>query len=249
MSYDEIFEKFANLSQARVNLGKAGSGLPTKALLHFRQDFAQAKDAVYAVWDEEKLTKDVSELGLQVIHLHSAATNRAEFLKRPDKGRKLSTDSRFLLEQSNHENEIAIILADGLSASAIQQHACRFLEKFLPLIPDFKKEQIYVVKQGRVALSDEIGSLVKAKIAIILIGERPGLTTPDSMGIYFTFQPQQGKTDEQRNCISNIHTHGLAYEYAAHKLDWLLRESIRLKLSGVHLKDNEIKALDGSKYL
>lgn len=243
MSYDEIFGRFAHLSQARVNLGQTGSGFPTKPLLDFRQDFAQAKDAVYAVWDEEILTNELTTLNLDVIQLHSEASDRAEFLKRPDKGRKLSAASRLLLEKAGFADEIAIILADGLSANAIQQHACSFLEKFLPKIIDLKPAQIYLVKQGRVALSDEIGSLVKAKIAIILIGERPGLSTPESMGIYFTFHPEVGKTDEQRNCISNIHTHGLAYEAAANKLHWLLKESIRLKLSGVNLKDNEQKLL------
>jgi len=237
MSYQELFKQLAATTQARINLGNSGSGLPTKPLLAFRYDHALAKDAVYTNLDIPKLQEDLLRIGLDSIAVHSQATERDIFLKRPDLGRKLEETSRHILLNNQIENELTIIISDGLSAQAVQAHAVPFINSLIHLVQNIKLTKVIIAKHGRVAISDEIGELCKATISIILIGERPGLSSPDSMGIYLTYQPKSGNTDEKRNCISNIRQQGLSYDEAALKLNFLIRESLRLKLSGVYLKE------------
>ena len=237
MSYQELFKQLAATTQARINLGNSGSGLPTKPLLAFRSDHALAKDAVYANLDAHTLQKDLLRIGLESIVVQSQATDKETFLKRPDLGRILGETFRNELLKNQIDNEVTIIISDGLSGPAVQNHAVPFLNHLIPLIQNITLNNIIIAKHGRVAISDEIGELCNATLSIILIGERPGLSSPDSMGIYLTYCPKTGNTDEKRNCISNVRKYGLSYDEAAYKLNFLIRESLRLKLSGVSLKE------------
>jgi ethanolamine ammonia-lyase small subunit len=228
-------------TDARINLGNAGCGVPTKHLLAFRHDLALAKDAVYAVLDTIKIQDDLTDIGLGSIRVKSLVGNRENYLKRPDYGRKLNELSRSSLQENQSQKDIVFIISDGLSPHAVEDHAVPLLNSLLPLLGDLTIDKIIIVEQGRVAISDEIGELREATISVILIGERPGLSSPDSMGIYLTFHPKIGNTDEKRNCLSNIRLKGMPYNTAAFKLNLLIRESLRLKLSGVNLKVESIQ--------
>jgi len=216
---------------ARVALGRTGNSLPTADLLRFQLDHARARDAVY-----EEL--DPSSLGMPHLLLRSAAPDRATYLRRPDMGRRLSETSRALLSTAGYD--AAIVIADGLSAPAVHHHAVPLLESLTPLLTpeDWRLAPLTVVLQGRVAIGDEIGDLLGASLVVVLIGERPGLTSPDSLGIYLTWSPRPGRTDAERNCISNVRTEGMSYRLAAHKLHFLMREARRRNLSGVRLKED-----------
>jgi ethanolamine ammonia-lyase small subunit len=216
---------------ARVALGQSGHGLPIRELLKFQLDHARARDAVHRPLDP-------ASLGFSHVLLRSAAPDRATYLRRPDLGRKLSEESHGLLTQG--EYDVAFVIADGLSAPAVHRHAALLLEALLPGLrdEDWKLAPIAVVLQGRVAIGDEIGALLGARMVVVLIGERPGLTSPDSLGAYLTWDPRPGRTDAERNCISNIRTEGLSYAVAAHKLQFLMREARVRKLSGVGLKED-----------
>jgi ethanolamine ammonia-lyase small subunit len=213
---------------ARVGLGRAGHSLPVAEWLRFQLDHARARDAVY-----EPL--DPAAIGLPHLLVRSAAPDRATFLRRPDLGRKLSKDSREALVPDDYD--AALIVADGLSAPAVHHHAASLLAALLPLLDGWRLAPLVVAVQARVALGDEIAQWLGAKMAVVLIGERPGLTSPDSLGIYLTWDPRPGRTDAERNCISNVRTEGLSYDFAARKLHFLMTESRRRKLSGVALKE------------
>jgi ethanolamine ammonia-lyase small subunit len=212
---------------ARVALGRTGNGLPTTELLHFRLDHARARDAVY-----ESL--DPASLEIPHVLLHSAAPDRATYLRRPDLGRSLQSGTQ--LEKGDYD--AAIVIADGLSAPAVHHHAAALLHELLPLLEEWHLAPTSIVLQARVAIGDEIGARLGARLVLVLIGERPGLTSPDSLGAYLTWDPRPGRTDADRNCVSNIRTEGLSYALAAHKLHFLMRESRQRKLSGVALKEN-----------
>ena len=218
---------------ARVALGRTGHSLPTAELLRFELDHARARDAVH-----EPL--DPGSLGLCHLLLHSNAPDRATYLRRPDLGRQLSQESRALLERGDYD--AAIIVADGLSAPAVHHHAALLIEALMPLLETerWHLAPIMVVLQGRVGIGDEIGALLGARQAVVLIGERPGLTSPDSLGIYLTWEPRPGRTDAERNCISNVRTEGISYGVAAHKLHYLMREARIRKLSGIGLKEDAL---------
>jgi ethanolamine ammonia-lyase small subunit len=219
---------------ARVALGRTGHSLPTAELLRFQLDHARARDAVY-----ESL--EPASLGLPHLLLHSAAPDRATYLRRPDLGRRLSEASRELLIKGDYD--AAIVIADGLSAPAVHHHAAALVEALNGLLADevhsdaWRMAPLTVVLQGRVAIGDEIGQALGARQVVVLIGERPGLTSPDSLGIYLTWDPRPGRTDAERNCISNVRTEGIGYRAAAHKLHFLMREARVRKLSGVNLKE------------
>jgi ethanolamine ammonia-lyase small subunit len=213
-----------SFTPARVALGRTGHSLPTAELLRFRLDHARARDAVY-----EEL--DTASLGLPHELLHSAAPDRTTYLRRPDLGRKLAADMQ--LEKGDYD--AAIVIADGLSASAVHHHAAPLLEALRPLLEGWNLAPLTVVLQGRVAIGDEIGQRLGARQVAILIGERPGLTSPDSLGIYLTWDPRPGRTDAERNCISNVRTEGLSYSAAAAQLHFLMNEARVRKLSGVGL--------------
>ena len=250
MSDASAWEKYRSLTNARIALGRAGGSLTTAEMLSFRSDHAFAKDAVWADLNTEEFQKKLVVLGYKSLVLQSQATDRQRYIQRPDLGRLLDTSSLDVLKSQKKEYDISISIADGLSAMAIEKHAISFIKILLPLISNYSLAPISIIRQGRVAISDSVGQLLHSKISIILIGERPGLTSPYSMGIYFTYGPKSGNTDEKRNCISNIRNEGLPYEYAAKKLAFLLSESLQKKLSGVQLKDtydNRLLKNDGKE--
>ena len=235
------WQSLKTYTDARIALGHTGGAIPLKEVLQFKLAFAHAKDAVYSELDWPKLEQRLEQLALPYLKLHSRASSRSVYLQRPDWGRSLNEASVATLKEiPSAEPDIAIVLADGLSATAINQHALPLLQRLLPLLQkaNYRIAPIGVVEQARVAIGDEIGYLLGAQLVIVLIGERPGLSSPYSMGAYLTYAPQPGLTDERRNCISNIRPEGLPYEMACQKLYYLIQESLRLKLSGVDLKDN-----------
>ena len=213
---------------ARVGLGRAGDSLPTRELLRFQLDHARARDAV-----QEEL--DPAVLEFQYVLVHSAARTRGEYLRRPDLGRRLAPESRRLLSSGDYD--AAVMVADGLSAPAVHRHAGGVVAALVPLLEGWTLAPIIIALQARVALGDEIGEALGARLAVVLIGERPGLTSPDSLGAYLTWNPRVGCTDAERNCISNIRAEGISHELAARKLHFLMNEARRRKLSGVALKE------------
>jgi ethanolamine ammonia-lyase small subunit len=228
--------KFTN---ARIALGRTGVSIPTKENLQFRMAHAFARDAVFAVMDVGALEKAL-EQHHSCLLLHSQALDRHQYLQRPDLGRKLNEASIDCVASFAGAYDVCINVADGLSSTAINRHALPFLTILIPKLKDaaYSLSPVCLIEQGRVAISDETGMSIGAKVSLILIGERPGLSSPDSMGVYLTYGPGVGNTDEKRNCISNIGPGGLHYEAAADKLLYLISESLRLQLSGVQLKDN-----------
>ncbi len=236
------------LTPARIALGRAGHSLPTAAHLDFQLAHAQARDAVHLGLDIERLAADVQVLGLPVLRLHSAAADRTIYLRRPDLGRRLAEASRQqLLERraaagpARPRHDLAFVVADGLSALAVQQHALPLLAAITGRLaaddPPWSIAPLALVAQGRVAVGDETGELLDANTVVVLIGERPGLSSPDSMGLYLTWAPRPGLTDEARNCISNVRPAGLAPEIAAARLHYLLAQARQRRLTGIALKD------------
>jgi ethanolamine ammonia-lyase small subunit len=226
---------------ARIALGRAGVSLPTAAHLAFQQAHAQARDAVHEPLDADALLAGLSALGEAPLRVHSRAADRASYLQRPDLGRRLSEASAAeLAALDSRATDLAFVLADGLSALALQRQA-------LPVFAALRERLLaeggwtwappVVATQARVALGDEVGALLRARCVVVLIGERPGLSAPDSLGAYFSWAPRLGLVDAERNCISNIRPEGLAPAAAAARLHTLLREARTRQLSGVALKD------------
>jgi len=230
---------------ARVDLGRAGHSLPTRELLNFQLAHAQARDAVQLPLDVTSLVVELNQKNISSITLSSAADDRATYLHRPDLGRQLNPDSRERLTKLKSHYDAVFVIADGLSALAVHRHATPFLEVILPKL-DWNLAPLAIVQQGRVAIGDQIGEILGARLSVVLIGERPGLSSPDSLGIYLTWNPRPGRTDAERNCISNVRAEGLSYTLAAHKLLFLMNESRRLKLSGVPLKESARALLEHS---
>jgi ethanolamine ammonia-lyase small subunit len=230
-----------SFTPARVALGRSGASLPTKPLLDFTLDHARARDAVHAAFDASRLAADLRELGLVVTEAKSRAVDRRDYLRRPDLGRQLDAGSaEELARYANEPCQFAIVIGDGLSAAAVHAHAVALVTRLLPLLAADEGVAIghVVVASGaRVALGDEIGAILGARMVVMLIGERPGLSAPDSLGAYLTFAPKPGRTDADRNCVSNIHHAGLSYEEAAFKIAWLAREGLAREATGVALKD------------
>ncbi len=222
---------------ARVDLGRSGHSLPTRELLDFQLAHAQARDAVHLALDVNSLAVELNQKNIPSIALASAAPDRTTYLHRPDLGRQLNPDSRERLQELKSSYDAVFVIADGLSAPAVHRHATPLLEAILPKL-DWNIAPVTIVQQGRVAIGDEIGEILGAKLAVVLIGERPGLSSPDSLGIYLTWNPRPGRTDAERNCISNVRAEGLSYTLAAHKLLFLMNEARRLRLSGVPLKES-----------
>ncbi|HLG80521.1 MAG TPA: ethanolamine ammonia-lyase subunit EutC [Bradyrhizobium sp.] len=228
------------LTPARVALGRAGASLPTKALLDFTLDHARARDAVHAAFDTSGLIASLDALGRDSVAVGSRAGRRQDYLKRPDLGRRLDQPSVALLNgRQGRPCDVAIVIADGLSPTAVHAHALELVRRLLPAIEacGITVGRLVVATGARVALGDEIGALLKARMVVTLIGERPGLSAPDSLGAYLTLAPAIGRTDAERNCVSNIHCEGLSYDEAAHKIAWLVREGLRRNVTGVALKD------------
>ena len=229
------------LTPARIGLGRAGMSLPTRANLDFQLAHALARDAVHIPLDFNHLKSKLDNLAYVNQHLQSQADSQSSYLQRPDLGRLLSEQSINVLKATESlQVDAVIVVADGLSSKAIANHAIPFLELLVPALTaaDYQLAPICLVKHGRVAIGDAIAEHYQAKLCITLIGERPGLSSPDSMGIYFTYQAKaQISTDADRNCISNIHVNGLSYEQALAKLLYLIKGAEQLKCTGVLLKD------------
>jgi ethanolamine ammonia-lyase small subunit len=228
------------LTPARVGLGRAGASMPTDALLAFTLDHARARDAVHAPFDGARLIAELTGLGLQSVQVSSQARNRRDYLRRPDLGRMLDPASqRMLASQRGSANQLAIVIGDGLSPSAVNAHAIELVRNLGPRLTcaGTSVGHTVIASGARVALGDEIGAALGASMVVMLIGERPGLSAPDSLGAYLTFAPRIGLTDAERNCVSNIHGGGLSYDEAAFKIAWLVREGLARQTTGVALKD------------
>jgi ethanolamine ammonia-lyase small subunit len=229
-----------HLTPARVGLGRAGASLPTSALLEFTLDHARARDAVHAGFDISAIAAGLGALELQTLQVSSRAQSRKDYLRRPDLGRKLDAASQDLLASGRRGPcDLAVVIGDGLSPSAVNAHAVELVRRFIAvLMPGgIGLGPVVVASGARVALGDEIGALLGARMALMLIGERPGLSAPHSLGAYLTFAPRTGCTDAMRNCVSNIHSSGLSYDEATFKIAWLVREGLARQVTGVTLKD------------
>ncbi len=229
---------------ARIALGRAGDSLPTAELLDFSADHAMARDAVHAALDTRGLAEQLAKAGLESLRIHSAAPDRAAYLRRPDLGRKLDDSSRDLLHSLRLATrpDLLFVIADGLSAIAPERYAVAVIEATRKLLAGWETAPVLIAEQARVALGDEAGEILGAEMAVMLIGERPGLSSPDSLGIYLTYAPRVGRTDAERNCISNVREEGMSPERAAQTLSHLLVDARRLQLSGVRLKDTSDRA-------
>jgi ethanolamine ammonia-lyase small subunit len=229
------------LTPSRIALGHTGGSLPTAAHLEFQLAHARAREAVHQPLDLRALLADLAGAGLPAIPVRSAAADRVRYLQRPDLGRRLDAGSRRKLAELAAEPapEAVLVAADGLSALAVQRHAVPLLAALMPRLTanGWRLAPVVVAELGRVALGDEIGAALGARIAVVLIGERPGLSSPDSLGAYLTYAPAIGRRDSERNCVSNIRPAGLPPRLAAERLWFLLTESRRRKLSGIALKD------------
>ncbi len=250
-------------TEARIGLGRTGVSIPTNHLLDFQLAHAQAQDAVHLPLDTEQVVEQLNKISINVnllsnvdsnelfqdgyspILLHSQAVNRVTYLQRPDLGRRLDLHSCELLKKSIDQTrvpyDLSIVIVDGLSSLAIKENAIKYIQILSHALSEddnqWKLSPISIVHQGRVAIGDEVGEILKSKITLVLIGERPGLSSPDSLGLYLTWNPKVGLSDVSRNCISNVRSDGLSYEEAVKKTMYLLKEARRLELSGVNLKD------------
>ncbi len=238
------WQTLRQFTPARLALGRSGHSLPTNRLLQFQLAHARARDAVFALFDPADLTRQLHDGGYEVLEVTSQATSRDLYLRQPDRGRRLLESSRQSLQDYADRQaggyDIVFVLGEGLSAQAVHQHGLAVLDL---VVSELRKENwsigpVVVAGQARVALGDEIGEILKAEQVAILIGERPGLSAAESLGIYLTYRPQVGRLESERNCISNIHPSGASYEAGAGTLLYLMRQVRQLKLSGVRLKDD-----------
>lgn len=242
------WRRLREFTDARIGLGRSGISLPTDRLLEFQLAHARAQDAVHLPLDVEALCRDLTDLTNDAppYVVHSRAADRMAYLQRPDWGRRLDEASRERLSHAENTPQapfdLAIVVVDGLSSLAVQQNTAPFLRALIDALDgdsqfDWSLAPLTVAEQGRVAIGDEIGELLNARAVLVMIGERPGLSSPDSLGLYLTWAPKVGLTDAYRNCISNVRPAGLAYPEASRRLLYLLRESRQKQLSGVQLKD------------
>jgi ethanolamine ammonia-lyase small subunit len=242
-----MMRELRDFTMARVGLGRAGNSMTTRDLLDFQLAHARARDAVHACFDPHALAAEIEAAGLHSIIVTSGARTREEYLRRPDLGRSLDPHSREKLQEIGGPFDVIFIVADGLSPLAVQTQAVLLLRAMTDRLgPDeWRIAPVVIATQGRVALSDEIGEIAGASLAVMLIGERPGLSSFDSMGVYVTWSPKPGRTDADRNCISNIRPEGLSIGAAAELLFLLMREARVKRLSGVALKPEGVDRISG----
>jgi len=242
VSLPDPWQSLAGLTAARIALGRAGNSLPTAAVLRFDVAHALARDAVHQALDVDGLAARWREIGgTDAIAVHSRASDRHIYLQRPDLGRCLDERSAGMLVLQRLPGEapdLAIVIADGLSATAVHENALPLLNVLLPLLDGLRIAPPVIACQGRVALGDEIGVLLQASLVLVLLGERPGLSSPDSLGAYLTFAPKIGRLDAERNCLSNIRPAGLTPAAASVKLAWLICAAMDRQLTGIGLKDD-----------
>ena len=242
-------ESLQRYTSARVSLGRAGPAIQTHEQLRFQLDHALARDAVHAQLDATAMLQGLQQRKMECLALRSAVVgepgdDRQLYLRRPDLGRTLHPESRDALLQFSANlvtnSGVVFVIADGLSALAVESHALPLLNETMSLLPpdQWSVGPICVVSQGRVAIGDEIGGLLHAKLSILLIGERPGLSAPDSLGVYITWNPRPGRTDAERNCISNVRHQGLSYADAAQRIAFYINAAKRLQATGIALKEN-----------
>ncbi|HBF32081.1 ethanolamine ammonia-lyase subunit EutC [Rhizobium sp.] len=227
------FAHFRNATRARIGIGRTGDAMTTQAVLEFQLAHARARDAVHGEVDFTVLAQELAPVATLLVR--SLVKDRATYLTRPDLGRRPDPAD---LPTGADQYDIAFVIADGLSAAAVQRHAASVCKATMRRLGGFSIAPVIFGQQARVAFGDEAAAAFRAQVAIVLVGERPGLSVPDSLGAYITFGPKLGRRDSERNCISNIHDDGLNYELAAEKIAWLTKESLRLQLSGVDLKEN-----------
>jgi ethanolamine ammonia-lyase small subunit len=254
----DMGESLQRYTSARVSLGQTGPSIPIREQLRFQLDHALARDAVHAQLDVTTMLQGLAQRQMVCVALRSAIAitrghDRQPYLRRPDLGRALHSDSRDALRQPSvnivKDPDVVFVIADGLSALAVERHALPLLDALLVATPrllppdQWRIGPVCVVSQGRVAIGDEIGDLLHAKLSIVLIGERPGLSAPDSLGVYITWNPRPGRTDAERNCISNIRPEGLSYPDAAQRIAFYMSEAKRLEATGIALKENTSRSL------
>ena len=257
ISVPDPWTQLKSFTRARIALGRVGSSLPTKEVLDFGLCHAMARDAVHLPLDVIALEVAIKMQEFATIQVKSMAPDRANYLLRPDWGRRLNEQSLLRLQNStlhliqNKPIDFLIVVGDGLSSLAVSRHVAPLLAEMRHLLPDdWHTGPVVIASQARVAIGDEIGQALNARVVAMLIGERPGLSSPDSLGIYLTYNPKLGLSDADRNCISNIRPEGLPYASAAKKLFWLTKEAMRVKTSGVALKDlSERRSVDRGQLL
>lgn len=252
MSSDAPWPELRRFTEARIGLGRAGSALPIREVLSFAMAHAQARDAVTTPMDWGPIADEVSAAGLETLSVASAAGDRDVYLRRPDLGRRLSPASRELLagKAAGSHPDLLIVVADGLSSTGVAANAGALIGALLPLAQKsgWNIGPVVLASQARVAIGDETGEILNARAVLVLIGERPGLSSPDSLGAYLTFAPRVGRKDGERNCVSNIRAGGLTVAEGAFKIHWLLREAFRRGLTGVALKDESAFLLEGVQH-
>ncbi len=239
----------AQRTTARIGRGRTGGSLPTREVLAFDLAHAQARDAVHARFDRVALAKALAGLNLATMDVESEATGRQAYLRRPDAGRRLSEPSAARLSTvAGPGRDLAIMIGGGLSAVAVEAYAVDLIAAFLPgpRRLGLTIGPIILAEGARVALGDAVGAALKARLSIVLIGERPGLSAVDSLGVYLTYDPKPGRSDAERNCISNIRSGGLSPSHAAVKLNWLIDAAFQRGLTGVALKDESDATLTGT---
>jgi ethanolamine ammonia-lyase small subunit len=242
----DAWQHLAPFTAARIALGRCGVSLPTRETLRFALAHAQARDAVHLALDVDALAQQLAQAGFETMRVASAAADRLEYLQRPDRGRCLSATSRTCLAAHIAAPcDLVFVVGDGLSSRAIMQGALPFLIEMRAILDtaDWRIAPVILATQARVALGDEVGAALSAQAVVMLIGERPGLSSPDSMGAYLTWAPRSGRLDAERNCLSNIRPEGLSYPVAARKLAWLLQQARTSGLTGVGLKDESDEGL------
>lgn len=239
----------ANRTMARIARGRTGASLPTREVLAFDLAHALARDAVHARVDRVKLAGALARLNLATVEVESQAVERQAYLRQPDAGRRLSAASAVRLSAAAGSRcDLAVMIGDGLSATAVDAHAAALMAEFAPLAAKLGLTigPIALAEGARVALGDVVGAGLSARLAVVLIGERPGLSAADSLGVYLTYDPKPGRTDAERNCISNIRPDGLPPAIAAQKLAWLISAALARRLTGVALKDESEAVLGGA---
>lgn len=248
------WQEWRAATPARLALGRAGAGMPTDETLRFGWAHAMARDAIHAALDAEKLEAALRADGWAVERVHSRAPDRTTYLRRPDLGRQLGEPDAARLRADaldipgGANCDVCVVIGDGLSSLAVERHAAPLLAALRPhLPPDTRFAPVVIASQARVALADEAAEVFGAALSVMLIGERPGLSSPDSLGIYLTHTPRRGRHDAERNCISNVRPEGLGYAVAAFKLAWLMREALRRGATGIALKDESDLAILDSK--
>ncbi len=236
-SIPESWAALRRHTPARIAIGRAGSGLPTQAYLEFQAAHARARDAVHAALAVDAMMRSVAACGSPVIPVRTAAADRQAYLRQPDLGRRLSAESKARLSEPMVAPDVVIVIGDGLSSVAVERNAVPVLKSLVPRLAAAGLElaPIVLAVQARVALADEVGELLQAKLSLIMIGERPGLSAADSLGIYVTFAPRVGRVDSERNCISNIREGGMSAADAAAQATELIRSMLEHQASGVPL--------------